>query len=191
LAETNIPVIVYNNPARVSVDISLSTFESLAQKEKIMGIKDSHPDIARVAQMKLILEKLKESQKMPKTKFFSLLCGDSPVFAAYLGMGGHGCISVTANILPHLSASLFKAWEDQDLKAFHAFRDQLMPMDMALQCESNPTPVKCAASLLGFCNNELKFPLKPVTKTNESSIQALLKGYDFKLPFEELQKKSA
>lgn|GEM_PF-325632 len=164
---THIPVLVYTNPGRTGVDITVETMLELAKIPTVVGVKDSHPDIARIAQIRLGVESLKASGKIPATKPFSILSGDSITFAAALVMGADGCISITANPYPDLSAALYSAWTKQDLPEFFKIRDMLIPMDAALICESNPIPVKYAMHKLGFCQNELRLPLLPATKASE------------------------
>lgn len=74
-------------------------------------------------------------------------------------MGGHGCVSVTANVVPALCARMHRSWVRGDMGEFARLRDQLAPLHQALFSESNPIPVKTALSLAGLCHGDLRLPL--------------------------------
>ena len=167
---THIPVLVYTNPGRVVVDITIDTMMTLAKIPTIVGVKDSHPDISRIAQIKLGVKALRDAGEIPQTKPFSVLSGDSINFAAALAMGADGCISVTANAYPDLSHALYTAWVKKDMVAFEKARNTLIPLDAAFMVEANPIPIKYAMHKLGFCENLLRLPLTPVTKASEAMI---------------------
>src|SRR5262249_12709737 len=153
-----LPLIIYNNPGRVGIDLSVSLLARLMTLPTVIGLKDPHPDMTRPVRLRQLV-----------SKSFCLLSGDDPTASAYLAQEGDGCISVTANIAPRLCQALMTAWKGRDLPAFAALRDRLLPLHEALVAETNPCPVKLGVSLLGKCRPDLRLPLVPVSP----SVQAL------------------
>ena len=92
-----------------------------------------------------------------------------------LAGGGHGCISVTANIAPKLCADMQRAWRDRDLDTVMRIQDLLMPLHSAMFCETSPGPVKYAASLLGKCSAEMRLPMCPITEQSKEKVRAAMK----------------
>ncbi|MBX9976724.1 MAG: 4-hydroxy-tetrahydrodipicolinate synthase [Alphaproteobacteria bacterium] len=172
---THLPLILYNNPGRIGVDMPIDLVLELATLPHVIGIKDSHPDITRLAFIRQGIDDLKQQGRIPKTKPFSVLAGDSSSFAPALALGAHGCISVTANVLPGHSAKLYDAWVNEDRVRFSELRDALLRMDTALSHEVNPVPVKYAVSRLGFCYNEVRLPLTPMSAVHYPEVDAALK----------------
>jgi 4-hydroxy-tetrahydrodipicolinate synthase len=84
---------------------------------------------------------------------------------------GHGCISVTANVAPGLCVEIQRAWRRGDLATTMALQDRLMPLHVALFCETNPAPVKYAASLLGRCLPETRLPLAPLSEASKETVR--------------------
>ena len=159
----DLPIILYNNPARSAVDISPSTLERLAKLPNIVGIKDASGDLSRPAMARVNVG-----------ASFCQLSGNDHTATAFLAQGGHGCISVTANIAPRLCAEQYNAWEKGDIAAFHRLRDTLQPLHMALGVETNPTPVKYAASLLNLADEELRRPLVPISEASRQCVREAL-----------------
>ena len=91
--------------------------------------------------------------------------------AAFLAQGGHGCISVTANIAPRPCADLHEAWQRGDMATVTRINDRLMPLHEALFVEASPGPVKFGASLLGLCENRLRLPLVSITPETEVRVR--------------------
>ncbi len=171
---THIPILLYNNPGRVGIDLPVDLVLELAQLSHIVGIKDSHPNLTRLALMRKGVYALKKQGKIPQTKPFSVLAGDSSSFAPALALGADGCISVTANVLPGLSAKLYSAWKSEDMATFAKARDDLLKMDSALECDINPVPIKYAVSRLGFCANEMRLPLIPLDSAHVRKVNTVL-----------------
>lgn len=159
----DLPLIVYNNPGRAGVDLSVDTIIELSKMPTVIGLKDSNTDLNRLIHLRQAIEKP-----------FSFLSGDDATTAAYLACGGHGAISVTANAAPKLMQELCDAWAHQDLETFTERRDRLAHLHAVLMRETNPTPAKFAVSCLGLCKNELRMPLIPVTSETEQMIQETL-----------------
>lgn len=147
-----LPVILYNVPGRTGVELSVETTIRLGALKRIAGIKDASADLTRPLQIRRALG----------DKFIQL-SGEDGTVAAYLAQGGHGCISVTANVAPRQCAELHNAWQKKDWKKFERIRDSLMPLHKTLFIETNPAPAKYCLSRLGKCADELRLPLVPVT----------------------------
>jgi len=159
----DIPIIVYNNPGRAIVDISVELAGRLAQLPRIVGFKDSHMDTSRVIALRRLV-----------SQDFALLAGDDLYASAFLANGGHGCMSVAANVAPRLCQELMTSWFAGDLGRFFGLRDQLDPLFRALAAETNPTTIKFAVSQLGYCKNEVRLPLLPVSASTEALIKEAL-----------------
>jgi 4-hydroxy-tetrahydrodipicolinate synthase len=149
---TKIPIIIYNVPGRTGVEISVETVIRLAALKRIAGIKDASTDLSRPLQLRVALG-----------NEFIQLSGEDATVAAYLAQGGHGCISVTANVAPKLCAELHTYWQKKDYKNFERVRDVLLPLHKNLFIETSPAPAKYCLSRLGKCSEELRLPLVPVT----------------------------
>lgn len=160
---TNIPLILYNVPGRTVVEISCDTVAKLAQLPRVIGIKDASTDIGRATELR---RKCGDD--------FILLSGDDPSAAGYLAQGGHGCISVSANVAPKLSAQMQEAWLAQDYARFANLRDQLYPLHGALFCENSPAPTKYALSKLGLCRDEVRMPLSAASAPGRQIVDAAM-----------------
>jgi 4-hydroxy-tetrahydrodipicolinate synthase len=155
-----IPIVVYNVPGRTSVKVSPETMARLAELPQIVGIKDATADLTYMADTRMLVG-----------DDFTYLSGEDPTVVPYLALGGHGCISVTANVAPRLCAELHEAWQKGDVATVRAIDDRLMPLHRALFVETNPAPVKYAASLLGKCENRVRLPLVTVSADAETRIR--------------------
>lgn len=149
----DLPIIIYNIPGRSVVDMSVGTMARLAKLPNIIGVKDATADLARPLRTRVEIG-----------PDFCQLSGEDATVVAFLAQGGHGCISVTANVAPRLCATLHDKWREGDLAAVAEVRDRLMPLHHALFVETSPAPAKYAASLLGLCSEDLRLPLVPVTE---------------------------
>jgi 4-hydroxy-tetrahydrodipicolinate synthase len=177
---SRLPIVLYNVPGRTGVEISVETIVRCAQLKNVVGIKDASVDLARPLQLRLELG-----------DDFIQLSGEDATVAAYLAQGGHGCISVTANIAPHICAHLHESWRDRDWQTFEAARDILLPLHKTLFAETNPAPAKYCLYRLGKIQNELRLPLVPVTKpTAEKLDQAMEFAGLFKLGRAKIKKAS-
>jgi 4-hydroxy-tetrahydrodipicolinate synthase len=97
--------------------------------------------------------------------------GEDATIVPFLAQGGHGCISVTANVAPRHCADLHDAWRKRDFDTVAQINDRLMPLHEALFVESSPGPVKYAASQLGLCHNRLRLPMICVTTETETKVR--------------------
>lgn len=156
----DLPIIIYNIPGRCVVDMSVDTMAQLAKHPNIVGVKDATNDLARPLKTRLAIG--------PK---FCQLSGEDATIGAFLGQGGHGCISVTGNVAPKLCSQMHVAWQKGDLKRFAALRDRLMPLHDALFVETSPAPVKYAASLLGRSSPDVRLPLVAATPAAQARVR--------------------
>ncbi|MSO92087.1 MAG: 4-hydroxy-tetrahydrodipicolinate synthase [Rhodospirillales bacterium] len=161
----DIPIIIYNIPGRSIVDMSVETMARLAQLPNIVGVKDATNDLTRPFSTRLHIK-----------KEFSMLSGEDGTALAFRAGGGHGCISVTANVAPRMCRQMHDAWDAGDAKKAIALQDRLFPVHMAMFCETSPGPVKYAASLLGKCSDELRLPLCEIAAASKQKVRTALVG---------------
>ncbi len=154
-----IPIVIYNIPGRCVIDMSVATMARLAELPNIVGVKDATADLQRPAQTR---------QEIGPD--FSQLSGEDATVVPFLAQGGHGCISVTANVAPRLCAELHDAWRGGDVKEVSRINERLMPLHQALFIESSPGPVKFAVSQLGLCENRVRLPLVPIAAATEARV---------------------
>lgn len=159
---SNIPVILYNNPGRCAVNMTIDTIVELAKFQRIVGLKDSDTDLSKATFIK---------SKIPN---FTLLSGDDPTLAGYLAHGGDGAISVTANIEPGMVKQLIDSWKKGDIKTMQNISQKLAPLSEVMFVESNPIPAKYALFKKGLMKNELRLPLTPASKLSMEKIDAVL-----------------
>lgn len=159
----DIPIILYNIPGRSVVNITSETLDRLAKLPNIVGIKDATSDIARVSATRLLLG-----------SDFIQLSGEDATALAFNAHGGHGCISVTANVAPALCAQLQAATLRGDFATALELQDRLMPLHTALFLETSPAPVKYAMSLLGRATGDLRLPLVPVTEATKEKVRTAM-----------------
>ncbi len=157
---SDIPIVIYNIPGRSIVDMSVETMARLAELPRIVGVKDASNDLTRPARTRLAID-----------ADFTQLSGEDATIMAFLGTGGHGCISVTSNVAPRLLSNMHKAWQEGEVEAALTIHDRLQPLHSALFAESSPAPVKFAASLLGLCDNEVRLPLVPIKPETETKVR--------------------
>ena len=159
-----IPIIIYNIPGRSVVDMSVDIMVQLSKIDNIIGVKDATNDLFRPL---ITLANIK--------KDFCLLSGEDGTALAYLAQGGHGCISVTANVAPKICSDMHKAWRENNITKAQELNLKLTMLHHCLFLESSPGPVKYAASLLGLCNSETRLPLIEIEQTTKTSISNCLK----------------
>ena len=160
-----IPIIIYNIPGRSVVDMSIDTMIELSKIENIVGVKDATNDLFRP-----LLTKSKMNNN------FCFLSGEDGTALAFLAQGGHGCISVTANVAPKMCSDLHKAWRDRDIQKAQEINLKLAKLHDALFVESSPGPVKYAAYLLGLCGNQTRLPLVEIHDTTKKLVSESLKN---------------
>ena len=164
IAETvDLPVILYNVPSRTVADMSTETTLRLAQVPGIVGLKDATGDLARGAQL---LKHLPPS--------FALYSGNDDSALALMLLGGHGVISVTANVAPRQMSEMCAAALAGDLKRARRLNAELLPVHFKLFVEPNPVPVKWALARAGRIDGGIRLPLVPLSKQNEAIVQGAL-----------------
>ena len=159
-----IPIYVYNIPGRSVVNVDMDTLARLAELPNIAGVKDATSDLA-----------LPIAYKRELGADFCQMSGEDATAIPYLAAGGHGCISVTANIAPALCAAQHAAWNAGDVAGAQAIQDKLIAVHTAMFCESSPGPVKYAAQLMGLCGSEMRLPLVEISAASKAQVEAALK----------------
>ena len=160
----DLPVVLYNVPGRTVADMAHDTVMRLAQVPGIVGIKEATGDIARA------LHLIKDAPKD-----FAIYSGDDPTAVALILLGGHGNISVTANVAPKAMSEICAAALAGDAKTAAAKQLALMPMHKALFIEANPIPVKWAAARMGLCQPGLRLPLTALSDSCHATVEAAMK----------------
>ena len=161
-----IPIIIYNIPGRSVIDMSVETMARLYELKNIIGVKDATGDLNRVNQT---------LNKMGKD--FIQLTGNDDNALEFNKRGGVGAISVTANIAPKLCSDFQKHSVnngDNSIKEAERLDGILQPLHHAMFVESNPSPVKYAAKLLGLCDDDVRLPLVKVTEKTKAIVKKAL-----------------
>jgi len=161
-----IPIIIYNIPGRSVIDMTVDTMARLFELKNIVGVKDATGDLNRVD----------ETFKKIGNEFIQLTGEDGLAFE-YNKRGGVGCISVTANIAPKMCSDMqkFSKSSDKDeLKKAEEIDQKLQPVHKSLFIESNPSPVKYAAKLIGLCDDKVRLPLVTVLDKTKSEVKKAL-----------------
>jgi 4-hydroxy-tetrahydrodipicolinate synthase len=165
VAETvDLPMILYNVPGRTVADLSTETTLRLAQVPGIVGLKDATGDLARASDL---------LKRAPKS--FSVYSGNDDSALALMLLGGHGVISVTANVAPRLMSELCKAALAGDLSGARALNNRLLPLHLKLFVEPNPVPVKWALKRMGRIDGAIRLPLVPLSEANQPAVEAALR----------------
>ncbi len=160
---TNIPIILYDVPSRCSVRLEDETVVRLAALPRIIGIKDATGDLERPLRLTRALG-----------ADFLQLSGEDSTALAYNIQGGHGCISVSANIAPKLCADLQNAWTAGNIREAQRLNALLLPLHKAMFIETSPAPAKYAASLLGLCAADLRLPLVGISDASKAVVKQAL-----------------
>ncbi len=160
---TNLPIIIYNIPGRCVIDMSVDTMARLFELKNIAGVKDATGDLNRLDQT---IKKLGPE--------FIQLTGEDGLAFEFNKRGGVGIISVTANIAPKLCSDMqkfSKSDSDNEMKEAERIDTLLQPVHKALFIESNPSPVKYAAKLLGLCDDSVRLPLVKVMEETKINVK--------------------
>ena len=168
---TSLPLVLYNIPGRTSVTIASETIAQLAEIPNIVGIKDSTLSMNMVSDIRRLCG-----------EDFDILSGDDPMTLSLMALGGVGVISVASNVAPGAVSDLVNAMNSGDLARGRELHYRLLPLIRALSVETNPIPVKAAASLLGLCSDELRLPLVPMSGENLRRLQEVMEGTAQLLP---------
>ena len=160
----DLPVVLYNVPGRTVADLQHETVLRLAQVPGIVAIKEATGNIERAAWL------IKHAPKG-----FSIYSGDDGTAVALMLLGGHGNVSVTANVAPKLMHELCMAAIEGDLKRATALHMRLLSLHRQLFCEPSPAPTKWAMSRLGRCRPDVRLPITPLTPAGQALVDAALR----------------
>ncbi|WP_336741524.1 4-hydroxy-tetrahydrodipicolinate synthase [Aureimonas altamirensis] len=161
----DLPIMIYNIPPRSIIDMSVETMARLAQEfPNIVGVKDATAKLDRVSE-----------QRQAIGADFIQLSGEDATALGFNAHGGHGCISVTANVAPRLCAEFQNACLAGDYATALTYQDKLMPLHKAMFIEPNPGGPKYALERLGKIRNNLRSPLLPIERQTEEAIDAALR----------------
>jgi 4-hydroxy-tetrahydrodipicolinate synthase len=161
----DLPVILYNVPGRSVADMAHETVMRLTQVPGIVGIKEATGNIERAQWL------IKEAPKD-----FAIYSGDDPTAVALMLCGGHGNISVTANVAPRLMHELCMAAIAGDIKRAIEIQFKLLPLHKALFVESNPIPVKWAVARMGHSQGALRLPLTTLTEPSQQMLERVMQS---------------
>ncbi|HSB25876.1 MAG TPA: 4-hydroxy-tetrahydrodipicolinate synthase [Burkholderiaceae bacterium] len=160
----DIPVVLYNVPGRTVADLQHDTVLKLAQVDGIVGIKEATGNIERAAWL--------IKQAPPG---FSIYSGDDGTAVALMLLGGHGNVSVTANVAPRLMHELCMAAVEGQARRASEIHLKLLPVHRQLFCEPSPAPTKWAMARLGLCGAALRLPMVPLTAAGQAQVEQALR----------------
>ena len=161
----DLPMVLYNVPGRTVADMAHETVLRLAQVPGIVGIKEATGNIERAQWL------IKDAPAG-----FAIYSGDDPTAVALMLCGGHGNVSVTANIAPRLMHELCVAALAGDTRGAMQIQNRLLPLHKGLFVEANPIPVKWAAARMGLCSEAIRLPLTPFSENLRPALDHLLKS---------------
>ncbi len=160
-----LPIIIYNIPGRSVVNMSTETMARLAELPYIVGVKDSTGSPERTS-----------STRMVMGSDFCQMSGEDSIALAVRVHGGHGCISVTANVAPRLCSEFQNACSAGDFATALEYQDRLLPLHIALFMETSPGPVKYAVSLLERASAEMRLPMVPISDKTKKHVDVAMKA---------------
>jgi len=159
-----LPVIIYNVPSRTSVDISNDTLARLAKLPNMAGVKDATGDLPRASLQRLMCG-----------DGWVMLSGNDDTALGYMAHGGHGCISVTANVAPELCAAFYNDALSGQWQGALAGQDRLIRLHKALFSDASPSPTKFALAQLGLCSEEARLPIVPCSEAARADVLAAMR----------------
>ncbi|WP_417451726.1 4-hydroxy-tetrahydrodipicolinate synthase [Kordiimonas sp.] len=160
---SNLPIVIYNIPGRSVVDMETATMAELFELPRIIGVKDATGDLDRVA-----------SQRGAMGPDFLQLSGEDATALGFTAMGGHGCISVSANVAPKLCSEFQEACMAGDFKRALDLQDRLLALHRCMFMEPSPAPAKFAGSLIGICSDHVRLPLLSASNPLRSIIASTI-----------------
>ncbi|MBP1861710.1 4-hydroxy-tetrahydrodipicolinate synthase [Rhizobium herbae] len=164
-AAATVPIIVYNIPGRSVIDIQVETLARIFEDcPNVKGVKDATGNLLRPS-----------LDRMACGHSFNLLTGEDGTALGYMAHGGHGCISVTANVAPGLCADFQQACLNGDFAAALKLQDRLMPLHRALFLETNPAGPKYALQRLGRIRGDLRLPLVTISPSVQEEIDSAMR----------------
>lgn len=160
---TSIPMVIYNVPGRTVVSMSNDTILRLAEIPNIVGVKEASGNIGK--NIELI-------NSVPEG--FVVLSGDDPTGLPFMLCGGHGVVTVAANVAPKLFADMCRAALEDDIATARRLNEQLIPIYNTMFCEPSPAAPKWGLSLLGKCEPHVRLPLVALTEAGQAKVRAAL-----------------
>ena len=160
---TSIPMVIYNVPGRTVVSMSNDTILRLAEIPNIVGVKEASGKIG--SNIELI-------NSVPEG--FAVFSGDDPTGLPFMLCGGHGVVTVAANVAPKLFADMCRAALEGDIATARRLNEQLIPIYNTMFCEPSPAAPKWGLSLLGKCEPHVRLPLVPLTEAGQAKVRAAL-----------------
>ena len=168
---TDLPIILYNIPGRTSVTIDAETTARLAEIPNIVGMKEA------TLSMNMAMDVISLCGEG-----FDVLSGDDPVTLPLMSLGGRGVISVASNVAPAAVSDMVNALLKGDWERGRELHYELLPLFRALFVETNPIPVKTAASILGLCSDEMRMPMIPLQGENLNTLRRIMEESNHLLP---------
>ena len=165
---TQLPMVLYNVPGRTVADLSTETTLRLADVPGIVGIKDATADVGRGSE-------LIKALALAGHRDFAVYSGEDITALPLILMGGHGVISVTANVAPKLMAQMCAAAMKGDVVTARERNNRMLGLHRRLFIESNPIPTKWALAEMGMIKNELRLPLVPLSPQYHEAVRAALR----------------
>lgn len=162
---TTLPVILYNVPSRTGVNLTEGQLKELSEIENIVALKEAGDSMDRYVSLAATTDSL------------GLYAGNDTQIYTTLALGGLGVISVLSNIFPELCVGICEDYFKGSYESAREKQLKALPLISSLFAETNPAPVKYAMSKLGYCENELRLPLFPVTKETEKKIDEAIKAF--------------
>jgi 4-hydroxy-tetrahydrodipicolinate synthase len=175
----DLPMLLYNVPVRTITDLSNDTVLRLAEVPGIIGIKDATASMERCADL---------LRRAPRN--FAIYSGEDSSALPLILLGGHGVISVTANVAPRLMQEMCSAALVGDVKKAREINLRLMPLHQRLFVESNPAPVKWAMAQMGLIENGLRLPLAPLSEKYYDTVREALVEAGVVLPLRVVEKRA-
>jgi 4-hydroxy-tetrahydrodipicolinate synthase len=168
---TDLPIILYNIPGRTSVTVDAETTARLAEIPNIVGTKEA------TLSMNMAMDVMSLCGED-----FDVLSGDDPVTLPLMSLGGRGVISVASNVAPAAVSDMVNALLTGDWERGRELHYELLPLFRALFVETNPIPVKTAASILGLCSDEMRLPMIPLQGENLDTLRRVMEECNHLLP---------
>jgi 4-hydroxy-tetrahydrodipicolinate synthase len=168
---TDLPILLYNIPGRTAVTIEAHTMARLAEVPNVVGVKESTLSMNMVSDIRQLCG-----------EEFDILSGDDPMILPLMALGGVGAVTVSSNVAPGAVSDMVNAALEGNWERARELHYELLPLFRALFVETNPIPVKTAASLLGFCSDEMRLPLVPMEGENLDLLRQTLDLSNHLLP---------
>jgi 4-hydroxy-tetrahydrodipicolinate synthase len=163
---TRFPLIVYNIPGRTGSKIEATTMQRLAQVEHIIGLKEATGSLDEVQEVIRLCG-----------PSFEVYSGDDSLTLPIMVVGGTGVISVSGNLVPRLSADMTAAALSGDWPRARELSYKLLELNRVLFLETNPIPIKAAMAMAGYCLDELRAPLLPMSEAPRAKLKATLQAF--------------